>query len=339
MQGKPSRRIAALDGIRALCILIVLFAHATGTGIPMTRFSTVAGDLGVRGFFVLSGLLITGLLLRDAERPIGQALRDFYVRRALRIFPAFYFFLAGVFVLSLLGLVVWNGHDALFAATYTMNFHGNRVWTVGHLWSLAVEEQFYFLWPAALLLLRVRRATVLLWAAVVLAPCVRLAVWYRWPEQRALADQAFPCVFDSLATGCLLAIGRDALERDPRYMRLISAAWFWVLPLGCIAALAVTRPEFQLGIGPTIANVGIALALHRVLLRPGAVTAFLETPVMVRIGVLSYSIYLWQQVFVNRHAVLWWNKFPVNVVLAFAAGTLSYTLVEKPFLRLTARFR
>ena len=140
MQPKPSRRIAALDGIRALCILSVLFAHATGTGIPTTRLSTVAGDLGVRGFFVLSGLLITGLLLRDAERPIGHALRDFYVRRALRIFPAFYVFLIGVFVLSLFGLVVWNGHDALFAATYTMNFHGNRVWLVGYLWSFVVEE-------------------------------------------------------------------------------------------------------------------------------------------------------------------------------------------------------
>ena len=312
------KRIAALDGIRALCILTVLFAHASGTGvIPMTRLGHLAGDLGVRGFFVLSGFLITSLLVRELDRPAPVVLRDFYIRRALRIFPAFYVFLGGVMVLSTLGLTTWNQRDAIYAATYTMNFHGDRVWSLGHLWSLAVEEQFYLLWPALLIALGVRRAQRLLVAALVLAPIARIVTW-RFIDP-ALADQAFPCVCDSLATGCLLALA-------PRVPRIHVA---WCIP--ALASLLVTNPWFQLGLASTAANLGLALAIDRGLaLRPRV----LESRVMVRLGVLSYSIYLWQQVFVNRHSTAWFTRFPINVLLAVGAGALSYALVEKPFLRL-----
>jgi peptidoglycan/LPS O-acetylase OafA/YrhL len=340
MSSSSNGRVLALDGARALCILSVLFAHASGTGvIPITRLMHPAADLGVRGFFVLSGFLITGLLLRDERRPLGVAMRDFYARRALRIFPAFYVFIAGVMVLASAGLATWSSHDALFAATYSMNFHGERVWSLGHLWSLAVEEQFYLLWPAILLGLRPRRATSALLAAVVLAPVVRLAVFYLWPAQRALTDQAFPCVFDALATGCLLAMFRKQLERDPRYMAMLTSRAFWLVPLLCIATLVITHPSFQLGIAPTLANAGVALALHRLLSVRTFATRMLETRVLVKLGVLSYSIYLWQQVFLDRHWPLWFHRFPVNVAFAVLAGAASYSLVERPFLRMTSRFR
>jgi peptidoglycan/LPS O-acetylase OafA/YrhL len=332
--------VVALDGVRALCIVSVLFAHASGTGvIPITRLMHPAADLGVRGFFVLSGFLITGLLLRDDARPLGVAMRDFYVRRALRIFPAFYVFVAAVMILARLGLATWSSHDALFAATYSMNFHGERVWSLGHLWSLAVEEQFYLLWPAILLVLRRRRATSVLIAAVVLAPLVRVAVFYLWPAERSLTDQAFPCVFDALATGCLLAIFRREIERHPRYMAMLTSRAFWLIPLACLATLVITNPSIQLGISPTLANLGVALAIHRVLVVRGVATRVLETPVLVKLGVLSYSIYLWQQVFLDRHWPVWFHRFPLDVVFAILAGAASYYLVERPFLRLTARFR
>jgi peptidoglycan/LPS O-acetylase OafA/YrhL len=313
------QRIATLDGIRGLCILSVLVAHVSGTGvIPLTRFAHVAGDLGVRGFFVLSGYLITTLLVRELDRPAPAVLRGFYLRRALRIFPAFYAFLGGVMLLSTLGLTSWNQHDAVFAATYTMNFHGERVWSLGHLWSLAVEEQFYLLWPALLVFLGIARARRALLAALVLAPIARLVTWHLYP---ALADQAFPCVCDSLATGCLLAV----LPRIPRVHPL------WIIP--ALASLLVTRAWFNLGIASTAANLGLAIAIERALaLRP----RILESRILVRLGVLSYSIYLWQQIFNNRHASEWFNRFPINVVLAITAGALSYALVEQPFLRLKA---
>jgi peptidoglycan/LPS O-acetylase OafA/YrhL len=168
---------------------------------------------------------------------------------------------------------------------------------------------------------------------------VRLGMFYLWPAERALTDQAFPCVFDALATGCLLAMFRKHLERDRRYMSMLTSRAFWLIPLSCVATLGITHPSIQLGISATLANLGIALAIHRILAVRTFATRTLETPVLVKLGVLSYSIYLWQQVFLDRHWPLWFHRFPVNVALAVLAGAASYYLVERPFLRLTSRFR
>jgi peptidoglycan/LPS O-acetylase OafA/YrhL len=341
VQQTANGRIATLDGVRAISICLVLCAHAFGTGIlPMTPAAHIFADVGVRSFFVLSGFLITTLLLRERARHGQISLRGFYLRRSLRIFPAFYTYLGVVLVLRAAGVVTASNADLGFAATYTMNFHAERAWSVGHLWSLAVEEQFYLLWPLALVLLGTRRALPVATAAILAAPVIRIAVWYGWPELRALTDQAFPCVFDTLATGCVLAIGRNWLEAAPRYRRLLDARWFWAVPAIGIASLVVTRPWIGLGASMTLANLGIALIIHRCVSRPtDAVGTVLEHPILVRIGTLSYSLYLWQQLFLNRHSSSWINAFPVNVVFACVAAALSYRFIERPFLRLSERLR
>jgi peptidoglycan/LPS O-acetylase OafA/YrhL len=341
VQPPATGRIPTLDGIRAIAIGLVLCAHSLGTGIlPMSTRAHVFADIGVRTFFVLSGFLITTLLLRERARSGAISIRGFYLRRALRIFPAFYTFLAVVVVLRAAGLADASDRDLVFAGTYTMNFHADRAWHVGHLWSLSVEEQFYLAWPLTLIALGTRRALFVAVAAIAVAPAVRLAIWYGWPELRALTDQMFPCVFDALATGCVLAIARESLEASPRYRRLLDARWFWILPLVCAVSRAVNRPWLDLGVTATLANVGIALAIHRCVARPqGAVATALEHPLAVRVGVLSYSLYLWQQLFLDRHAHAWFTVFPVNLALAFAAAALSYRLIEAPFLRLSEALR
>ena len=332
-------RIASVDGMRAIAIGLVLCAHALGTGAASTRLlSHVCADLGVRAFFVLSGFLITTLLLHeDAER--GKiSLKIFYLRRALRLFPAVYVFLVVVAILRLLRVVNASGSDLLYASTYMMNFHAARAWSVGHLWSLAVEEQFYLAWPLTLLILGVRRTAIVAIAAIAAAPIIRVWAWYQWPEVRGLTDQAFPCVVDTLATGCLLAISREWLEKSPRYRALLDAKWFWAASFTCVASIACLRPWFSLGVSMTFANLGIVLMIHRCVLRPTTrLVAVLERPILVRVGVLSYSLYLWQQLFVNRHVHTWVTSFPLNIVLSFAAAAFSYRLVEKPFLRISRR--
>jgi peptidoglycan/LPS O-acetylase OafA/YrhL len=319
----------------------VLCAHTLGTGIlPMTPAAHVFGDIGVRAFFVLSGFLITTLLLRERARRGAISLRGFYLRRALRIFPAFYAYLAVLLVLRAAGTIAPSNSDLVFAGTYTMNFHAERAWQVGHLWSLSVEEQFYLAWPLTLIVLGTRRALVLALAAIAVAPVIRGATWVGWPALRELTDQMFPCVFDALATGCVLAIARPRLESSERYRRLIDARWFWLIPIAGLASRFVTRPWFDLGVSMTLANVAIALTIHRCVSRPvGAVAAILEHPLAVRIGVLSYSLYLWQQLFLDRHSTSWLNAFPINIALAFAAAALSYRLIESPFLRLSESLR
>jgi peptidoglycan/LPS O-acetylase OafA/YrhL len=316
----------------------VLFAHANDTrGFPAIPHTAVFGDLGVRTFFVISGFLITTLLLGEYGKRGRISLRDFYIRRVYRIFPAFYVYLAVMLIVAALGWISLPPADVAFAATYTMNFHAQRTWWLGHLWSLAVEEQFYLMWPLVLSLLRPRGALWFALGAIALAPVLRVVATILWPDNR-LTDQAFPFVFDSLATGCTLALAREYLERSPIYTRVLDDRWFWFLPLACIVALSVQVTWFNLGFGVTLGNLGIALAIHRSVRHPTyAIGRVLESRPLVFIGALSYSLYLWQQPFVNRHAGSIINTFPFHIGIALVVACLSYYLVEQPMLALRAR--
>ncbi|MEO6777601.1 MAG: acyltransferase [Kofleriaceae bacterium] len=334
-------RIATLDGLRAVSIVLVLFSHLTGT-VNFLRLAHTAwlAEAGVRTFFVISGFLITTLLVRERDKTGRISLRDFYVRRAFRIFPAFYTYIAVIAVLVMAGVLVISKVDFAYAVSYAMNFHEHRAWYLGHMWSLAVEEQFYVLWPLLMVVLGTRRALMFAIGAVLLAPVLRVGALVAWPAISGLTDQAFPFVFDSIALGCVLAILRSRLEAWPPYRRLLTARWFWLVPLALIPTLIIERPVIDLGFSTTAANVGIALAIHRCVMMPTArVGRVLELPGFVWIGTLSYSLYLWQQPFLDRHDTGWWAAFPINLGLALALACVSFYLIEKPWLRLGRRFR
>ena len=287
-------RIATLDGLRAISILIVLAAHAPGTrNLPYVEPLDVLGDLGVRTFFVISGFLITTLLLRERAKTGRISIAGFYLRRCFRIFPAFYVYLGVMVLAAAIGWIDVPRTDFAFAATYTMNFHPHRAWYVGHLWSLAVEEQFYLLLAArtAYYVVGTPRAKRVASGAIVIAPLLRVVATRRGPALADLNDQAFPFVFDSLAIGCVLAITRDTLEASPRYTRLLDARLFWLIAAAAILALSIQKPIFNLGIGVTVGNLGIALAIHKCVRAPDSrIGRFLELPVMVWLGALSYSL-------------------------------------------------
>jgi peptidoglycan/LPS O-acetylase OafA/YrhL len=173
-------RIPSLDGFRALSIMLVLLEHLCGTvGFPQDniifKYLGDFGNLGVRIFFVISGFLITSLLLEESERNGQISLRSFYFRRILRIFPAAYSFIAAIWVASAIGLLNVGVADFVSACTYTMNYLHPRNWNLAHLWSLSIEEQFYILWPFALCLAGKRRAMMIAVFVLILSPCVRIA--------------------------------------------------------------------------------------------------------------------------------------------------------------------
>src|SRR4029078_7222796 len=168
-------KLPGLDGLRALAVLLVVVCH---------QYVLSLGWVGVQIFFVLSGYLIPGLLVRDREQPLGSYLRDFYGRRALRIFPLYYAVLAVLLLASVSGIQLSGVREALpFAATYTYNFwyaaHGTVSYLLTHFWSLCVEEQFYLFWPFVVYLCPPRYIRHLLMALILLGPIVR-AVMVRW---------------------------------------------------------------------------------------------------------------------------------------------------------------
>ena len=333
-------RIPTLDGVRAVAIILVLVAHGLGTrGLPAWYTLRLnAGDLGVRMFFVLSGYLITVLLLRERARTGRISLAGFYLRRATRIFPAFYVFLTVLVILVACGQLEVPRRELGLAAVYLTNFTSFRAWPVGHLWSLSVEEHFYLLWPLTLALLGSRRALTGAVLVIMLSPFIRYVAVILFPDVQPYMRYASPFVFDALATGCVLALARDWLEQQPLYVRVVDSPWFWLLFAALVLSLLMPSPGWLPKPKFTLANIGIGMALHRCLRAPTApVSRFLETAPMVWLGTISYSLYLWQQLFLDRKLSSWPHAFPANVALAFACACASYYLVEKPILAWRSR--
>jgi peptidoglycan/LPS O-acetylase OafA/YrhL len=327
------RTVPSLDGVRAISIAFVLVAHLTATRhFPFGLFPLAKlGEFGVRVFFVTSGFLITSILLKELRRTDSISLARFYFRRALRLFPAAYFFILVISALAAKHLVTLQRWDLFYAITYTMNYHEARGWTLGHLWSLAVEEQFYLLWPITLRILGAVRSVRFLIALLVAAPFLRLASPYVGPAFNFLIWS------DALATGCLLAMLREELAANQYYARLLASRWFFLVPVAALAANYVPFTKISWLLMETVMNLSIAASADWAMRRPAtAVGAFLNLPAVSFVGVLSYSLYLWQQIFLNRASSSPYCAFPLNVLLSIAMALVSYLLIEAPFLRFRA---
>ena len=332
------RRIPSLDGLRALSILMVLYGHAVGTaGFPVRHASLRLAESGVRIFFIISGFLITQLLLNELDSTGRISLQGFYRRRVLRIFPAFYTYWLVMLGLALTGLLVIPGKDLIYAATYTINYVVNRPWYLGHLWSLAVEEQFYALWPLTIVLLGWRRAFRAAGALLLVVPLIRVAQARLIPSHQLGITEEFHTIADCIATGCLLAGLRAWLWGQERYRRWLSSWQFWLAPGLTVLAFALyVHPEVKWLIGIPLFNVSVAVCIDRWTRFPNAdpVGRLLNWRPLAFIGILSYSLYLWQQPFFDHRAHHWWNAFPWNVMGAFVLASISYSAIEKPFLAL-----
>lgn len=338
----PAKAFRSLDGLRAVSITLVLMDHL---GKPWSRRPLDLGvgnygHLGVVIFFVISGLLITSLLMAERDRHGHISLKMFYARRALRIFPAAYCYIACVFLMWLAGASQMGPHDFALALTYTVNFLPWPSWPIGHLWSLSVEEQFYLLWPATFVTLTLRGATRVALAVMLLGPLARAAAWALFRDTPYGDLPMFPMVADSLAVGCLLAIGRERLESQKWYLRLLEPGWS-IFFVGLVLVLnRFTGYGVVETIGRSVTNVALALLVHRFVHHSwDPVGRFLNSGPMVLIGQLSYSFYLWQQLFLDRSSMAWHNMFPQNLILAILAAMASYYLLEKPLMGLRHRLR
>ena len=341
-------RIPCLDGLRALSVLFVLCEHLSHTRHFLTPSLVHVvedgdfADLGVRSFFVISGFLITTLLLGEQEKYGSISLKRFYLRRTFRILPPCYVYIAVVGLCMLAGLLTLPLHDFVFAVTYTMNYNIHQGWQLGHLWSLGVEEQFYFLWPAVVAFAGSKRAMKIAVGVMCLAPFIRLAGFYfHWHPPGQYMVKPFETCCDGLAAGCLLAGTRGWLAEQSWYKAFLTSRWPYLLPLAILLCNeSFQRPRISFMVGIPAENILIALLIDWVVRMPGTRAGrFLENPYLARLGVLSYSIYLWQQLFCTqtRFGDTWWGQFPVNVLSAVVCGWLSYTIVEQPALRLRDR--
>jgi peptidoglycan/LPS O-acetylase OafA/YrhL len=296
--------------------------------------------LGVLVFFVMSGFLITNLLLIEHANTGSVSLKHFYARRLLRIFPASYTYLACICILALAGFIRLRDRDVWHAVTYTVNYLSQPSWQIGHLWSLSVEEQFYLAWPFAFVGLGPGRAMWLATAVIVVGPAARAVPWFFAGHTPYYGRTIFPMVADSLAVGCLLAGTRAWLEGQSWYLRLFSAPAALLILTATLLINRFTDQPAVAVIGTSGINIGIAILVHRSFYSPRGWTGrILNWRPLTFVGVLSYSLYLWQQLFLNQQSNAWVNAFPQNLLFAVTAALLSYFGLEKPFLRLRRRLR
>jgi peptidoglycan/LPS O-acetylase OafA/YrhL len=339
---KDSKRIPSLDGLRAISIGLVILSHLFGTRgffLPTWVGNIFAlGELGVRVFFVISGFLITSILIKEIEVTGHISLSKFYLRRTLRIFPPYYVFLAVLITLVAFGVVSLDLRDELHALTYTANYHPGRSWNIGHTWSLSVEEQFYLIWPAALILVGKRRGLYGAALLILLLPLLRLLIWQLFQSQIEIGV-TFETAADSLATGCVLAGTYGWLKQQRLYNMILSSKLFVLVPLIVLAANALhDRPRLYFFFGFTIMNLGIGACIDWcVTNHTGRIGKVLNSSPLIFVGVISYSVYLWQQIFLNRYSDSLFCRFPLNLIMVGMAALASYYCVEKPALKLRQR--
>jgi peptidoglycan/LPS O-acetylase OafA/YrhL len=340
----PTRnsRLPSLDGLRAISIALVLLGHLSGTR-GFVRLNLGVGDyahLGVVVFFVISGFLITRLMLSEDAAKGRVSLRLFYARRTLRLFPASYTFIACVCLLWWAGVAHLQARDIWHAVTYTVNYLPGRSWQIGHLWSLSVEEQFYLVWPCTFVLLGRRRAAWVAAGVILFGPVARSCAWLFLRGTPYGDLELFPTVADSLAMGCLLAKIGGWLEGKNWYLQLFRP----VYSAGLVALILLLNRYLGYTLvavfGSSVINASLAVLIHRsVYCSSDWIGRVFNWKPVAFVGVLSYSLYLWQQLFLNRNSTAWVNAFPQNLVFAVAAALGSYFLLEKPLLKLRHRLR
>lgn len=336
-----SRRIPCLDGVRAISISLVLISHFVGTVhcdlpkwiVPFTQM----GNLGVRIFFVISGFLITTLLISEYKKTGTISLIKFYFNRTFRIFPAFYAFIFAIVLANSFGIISLRDGDLFHAVTYTTNYHYDRAWELGHLWSLAVEEQFYLLWPAIFLFFSLRGALYVSSAYILLGPIVRVLTWLYLPDYHIGIGESFQTVADSIASGCVFAFIKMRLDQNETILKIQSRG---IVVVGLIFLIGIldyykSYISFSFPIGETLLNLSIVFFIDWCLRNSnGFFGRFLESRPMVFVGVLSYSLYLWQQPFFNKQSDIFFTTPPLNIFFIFLFSIISYYFVEKPFLSL-----
>jgi peptidoglycan/LPS O-acetylase OafA/YrhL len=339
--------IPSLNGIRALAVILVILHH-----LGITTWDL--GSVGVIWFFVLSGFLITWLLLKEHARQGRVSLRNFYIRRALRLLPAFYAFFAVYVGLTALIHRTSDIDQYVAAALYFNDYyrwiHPTDHLPMDHTWSLAVEEQFYLLWPAVALALgwHRRKLTIALISVIVAVAAGRVIYQLFFCADHNVVYYSFHTRADSLAIGCLVAV---LLSKATDSQILDYVVGHWSAPVFTLLLLALTLwEESRLGFPYQHAVGLIAWPLLLAVLTVQAIAwsdcmpwRLLNLEPLVTLGAWSYGAYLWHwpvdYVLITRFGG-WSNlvRVPVAAAISFGLAAASYYLIERRFLRLKKRF-
>jgi len=353
---QTDRNIPTLDGWRAIAILLVMTCHgypgllrSLGWSAPDSPLES-AGILGVEVFFALSGYLITTKLLEEEQRTGRIDLQSFYLRRAFRIIPAALVLVIVAALLSSSGILPAITAGRLLSAAMFFANYSDAVpsYYVAHFWSLAVEEHFYLVWPALFVLCAKQYRL-----KVVIVSALAIALWraVSWKFQITTADSAkyfgrTDVIADSIIWGAAVALAASnpPTERILRYVAR-PLPWCALIALTALASLYQAQDwKFKLGLF-SLCRITVPLVIYGTVINyKAAFGRFLDSALLRTIGRLSYSLYLWQQLFlvisVSDLATGWFGAlqiFPLNVIMSFTCAFVSYRYIEQPLIKFGRR--
>lgn len=330
---KRRRYVPSLDGLRAVSILLVITVHSTD---PM--WNRVHGAVGVTVFFVISGYLITTLLIREEDRRGSARIKAFYIRRAFRILPLYYLTLATYIVL--IGVLhVQAGASSVWQSlpwylSYQNDLAPNAAGIFGQSWSLAIEEKYYLLWPLVFAVPAFRRHRLV--AAASLTVLTAVASLFH--------TTSYFAIYTPILLGCLIAVAME----DPRLYRYATRLANTPTALAVIGVAAVWDALRENGSDVHVVfSFLVALLFPAVLVGPRWLSALLSNRVAVYIGTRSYAVYLIHRIakgMVDRvvmpgsasvpHELV---HFALIVVVSLIGAEVLYRLIERPMIRIGRR--
>jgi peptidoglycan/LPS O-acetylase OafA/YrhL len=340
-QENRTGRIRELDGWRAIAASMVLISHFLShqhTRIIshhpfVSSVISYMGYLGVQIFFIISGFVICRLLLREEKHFGTFSLKGFYIRRIFRILPPFYLYLVTIALLGVFGMVKITGWQLAKAGLFLADFHSlSAPWMPGHCWSLAVEEQFYLFFPAILLLTSPRRRSPVCGGISLL--CIALTLSISLTGWNALMSAGVMEGFVCISCGVMIGIHEDAVRvlarKTPAVLAMLAAAMLLLHPLANMSDWK--EALYQALVVPP----SIALLLLTTMEQQSPFRSLLCSRPVQAVGITSYALYLWQQLFMGRPDVYFGagRSIPLLSPLLCVIVPLSWFLIEKPAINL-----
>ena len=351
------KQIPSLNGLRATSIFIVIFHHLRAAGTfgafkaPPLLSIFLDGNFGVNVFFVISGFLITTLLIGEEEEYGKVSLKNFYIRRIFRIFPAYYFVLLVYFILQLCSVLYFTRESWLSSIFYYKYFFTKVDAESAHFWSLSVEEHFYLIWPLLFILFKRFRVYTALGIILLVLLTRYLAYIDRVPFPIFKSWAFIFYRMDSIMIGCLFALYKVRISNwMGKFLRFKAAPVLLLILLALSAYPTDWNITYKLHLGfllvplavgtpiGTVTNILIGILVLYSINNKNWWFSLLNTAAMNYIGKLSYSLYLWQQLFIMSDKLGVLNTFPLNIICTVIAALISYYLVERPFLKLKPKF-
>jgi len=342
-----NKPLSSIDGWRAVSILFVLMQHSMGKfGFPfMLRNQMVGaiGGVGVRFFFVISGFLITWLMIKEFNLNNRISLKHFYFRRFFRIIPIFFFFLLICYLLKCLNFLNFSNSDFIKSFFFTGDIYQISS-PFGHLWSLGVEEKYYLIWPLLFLLFNPnsKKLISILVFIIILEPLLRFCIeYYNLGQYRIFNYHSFITIFDGLAIGSLGAI----LLSKNLFLNInnkINLFYYFILSIILIVVPVIfwkikilnTLQPFQ----DTLQCFGFLVLMIMSINKPNLLLfQILNSLLFKHLGKISYSIYIWMGLielanFEFQIYSFHFNDFPIWIIALIVVSEISYYLIEKPII-------